>query len=147
MLRYVLFFSLLAASKVTLADDIDYIAGRYTYVSYAFTLPDGYSGGFREFGSSGATIEIGADKSMVMTMHMLDGTRPVSRAEILEIDIKNGKGYMLVRWPEMASPVRQEFETDGRTLSYVIRFRDPQDVIRYGGSDQGVLVREAATEK
>lgn len=131
----------LTAIPAARATDIDLIAGRYVYDSYTFTLPSGQAGGFREFGATGATIDINPDSSMVMTMQMRDGTEHVSQAKILSFDLKDGKGLLVVKWPEMAKPVKQEIQVDGSTITYVIRFDDSNDKDRYGGSDRGVLKR------
>lgn len=124
-----------------LAADLSEIAGRYRYVAYAFTLPNGQSGDWTAFGSTGGTLDIAADNSMVMTMHMRDGNDHVARAEILEYQLADGKGYLLVKWPDMAKPVKQQITVSGDTITYVIHFDDPSDVARFGGSDRGTLER------
>jgi hypothetical protein len=143
VLRAVAFlFAGLVVTGDARATDIERIAGRYVYDTYTWTMPNGQAGSFREFGATGATIDIKPDNSMVMTMHMRDGTDSVSQARILSFDLgKDGKGLLVVKWPDMALPVKQEIQMDGSTMTYLIRFGDPDDKDRYGATDRGVLKR------
>ena len=129
------------------ASDISSIAGHYTYESYSFTLPTGQSASFKELGASGATLDIGHDMSIVLTMHMLDGTNPVAQAKILDFHLEQGSGYWIAKWPEMSYPVRADFSLAAGTVRYVIRFNNKDDTFRYGGSDQGVLRRLPETSR
>lgn len=148
MIRGLLFLvGLSLATMPCRAGDIDMISGRYIYETYSFTLPTGQSAGFKELDASGATLDIGRDMSIALTMHMLDGTDSVSHAQILELHLEQDTGYWLAKWPEMAYPVRKDFKLFGDTIRYVIRFDDSSDIYRYGGSDQGILRRLSASPR
>jgi hypothetical protein len=147
MLRFVLFFSLLLVSRTASAADLSDIAGRYSYTFYSYTAPTGRVGDWEAFGATGGTLDISADNSMVMTMHMRDGSKQVSRARILEFHLLNNEGYLIVQWPEMAKPVKQQISVSGNSISYLIQFDDPTDVARYGGRDRGVLKRVSKSKR
>lgn len=121
------------------ASDTTNLFGQYTYEEYSFEWPTGRSTSFKELGASGATLEISCDMSITLTMHMLNGTEHLSRAQILELYLKGDTGHLIAKWPEMAYAVRKDFTLHGNTLRYVIRFNEPFDAFRYGGVDRGLL--------
>ncbi len=133
--------ALFSTSGAVSSAEIDAITGRYVYDSYKATLRNGTSLSLRQLGAKSATLEILPNMVLRMEMRMLNGTSTVTKARILEIKTSELRGYFVAQWPDMKSPVKEEFTVIPNGLKYIIHFTDPSDAMRYGGKEEATLKR------
>ena len=132
---------LLCSGAVANSAEIDAITGRYVYTSYKATLRNGGSFSLQQLGAKSATLEIFPHMMLRMEMRMLNGTSTITQAKILELKTSGSRGYFLAQWPDMKSPVKEEFTVIPNGLKYIIHFTDPSDAMRYGGREEATLKR------
>lgn len=140
MKRYFAFMALVISS-IANATDTNPIYGKYIYSAYKTTLKNGNALSLSQLGASAASIEFLPSKIARMEMKMLNGSINLSEAKIIEVHISGQGGYIVEKWPEMSYPVKLEFHIQGSELTYVIRFTDPSDTMRYGAKEEATLTK------
>lgn len=138
-----LLFAVIALSHHAGATNVGQIAGKYEYESYSFTLPNGEVRGFDSLGAKGANLEIRADKTILLTMHMIGGEAEVERAKIVKLQIVGNKGHWLAKWPEVPGLVRKDFTIDHGIISYEIIFTKENGPVLNGVRENGTLIKIA----
>lgn len=124
-----------------IATGIDQIAGKYEYSNYSFTIPNGETKGFESLNARGATLEIRTDKTISLTMQMIDGSRRVEQARIVKLEIIGKRGYWLAKWPDVPGLVRKDFTIDDGKISYEIIFSKDNGQVLNGVREKGVLTK------
>jgi hypothetical protein len=131
----------LLASTAARSAEIDLISGQYIYEAYRTTLRNGTALSLQRLGAQSATLAILPNMTLRMDMKMLDGTTTVTKAKILELKVSGQTGYFIAQWPDMNYPVREDFTFTSTRLSYIIRFTNSSDAMRYGSQEEATLKR------
>lgn len=140
--KWLLLAILLAVfSFEVIAANVGQITGKYKYSNYSFTLPGGEMKGFESLGAKDATLEIRADKTISLTMHMIDGSRRIEQARIVKLEIAGNKGYWLAKWPDVPGLVRKDFTIDRGVISYEITFSKENGQVLNGVHERGTLTK------
>lgn len=126
------------------ADNIDKIAGKYEYKQFQITNPIGKVLGQADFGVKSMTLEIkqdGENRKVISSMQMIKGNVVKETGLIQRIGLKGRGGYWVTKWEEIDYPIRTEFQFDGDTMTYEIKFQETSDKARFGMVERATLIR------
>lgn len=140
MVKYLVMLVILVSSIANAAGTNPFY-GKYVYENYKTVFLNGRIMSLAQLGAEGATIEFHPDMTIQMEMRMLDGTIVVSKAKIIEARLNGSHGSIIEKWPEMSYPVQLDYKLQAKGLSYVIRFNNHDDLMRYGAREEATLVR------
>lgn len=131
----------LLCTSATYAKDSKAIFGKYLYNVEKVTFANGRVIGLREMGMDKVYIEFRPDMTVLMTMHLMDGSTRSSTAKILSTKTTATGGSIVEQWADMDYPVTLDYTLMATGLTYVIRFTNPNDTFRYGSFEQAVLTK------
>lgn len=142
----VVLMAMLGVASTPRSDDICLLVGQYEYTKYQYVLKSGEKGGLEQLGAKSVTLDIRSDMRIKMAMMMHGDFNVVQEAQIVELEIKENKGYWIVKWPDLPSPVKSDLELSGNSLVYVSDFLDRSDIVRFGMREFGTLQRDSQNE-